>query len=94
MTPGYSNSPTIFETTPIAPDDPLLKRPVSPLPLEAIVNAARIVTAYPTVEPIQKYRRHVVSLRLTPEEYDELVMIRATIRAGEIVHAPANLHSS
>ena len=94
MTPAYSNSPTIFETTPIAPDDPLLQRPVSSLPLEAIANAARIVTAYPTVEAIQKYRRHVVSLRLTPEEYDELALLRATIRAGEIVHAPPGLHSS
>ncbi len=94
MTPGAADTPSIFETTPIAPDDPLLTRPVSPLPLDAIADAARIVTAYPTVEAIQKFRRHVVSLRITPGEYDELVLLRATIRAGEIVHAPARLHAS
>lgn len=94
MTLPAANGPTIFETTPIAPDDPLLKRPISKLPLEFIVHAARIVTDYPDVPEIQQYRRHVVTLRITAEEFSELVELNAAMCAAKIARAPERIYDS
>jgi hypothetical protein len=94
MTPPAATPPTIFQTTRIAPDDPLLERPVTKLSLDLIVEAARIVTEHPTVAGIQKFRQHVVSLRITPEEFEEMLNFRATVRMAEIAHAPASVYRS
>ena len=94
MLPPPGTSPTIFDTTPIAADDPILARPVSKLPLDWIAEAARTITAYPEVSGIQQFRRHVVALRLTVLEYDQLMALRAELRANEVAHAPATLHRS
>ncbi len=86
--------PTIFDTTYVPTDHPVFARPYSSLPLEALVEAARIVTAYPGSPEVQKFLTQVVTLRITPEEYDELQSVRATIRLSEIANAPEQLHQS
>jgi hypothetical protein len=65
-------TPTIFTTTKIAPDDPLWQRPESNLPLDAIVEAARIIHAFPDDSAIQKFAPLVVSSRLTRGEFANL----------------------
>ncbi len=94
MTPQFPNSPTIFDTTHVAPDEPLLQRPFSPLPLDLLVEAARIVTAYPNVPAIQRYRMHVVTLRIAAAELEQLLESRANLRAKELANAPAHMHAS
>jgi hypothetical protein len=89
-----TKSPSIFDTTPIAADDPILARPVSKLPLDWIAEAARTVTAFPGVSGIQKYRREVVTLRLTVVEFDQLMALRAEVRTNEVVHTAVELHRS
>ena len=71
-----------------------MQRPFSPLPLDLLVEAARIVTAYPNVPAVQKYRMHVVTLRITPHELEDLLEARAAQRAAELANAPVQIHAS
>jgi hypothetical protein len=65
-------TPTIFTTTKIAPEDPLWQRPWSDLSFDAIVEAARMIHAFPAEPEIQRYAPLVVSHRLTREEFAAL----------------------
>jgi hypothetical protein len=65
-------TPTIFATTKIAPEDPLWQRPWSDLSFNAIVEAARMIHAFPAEPEIQRYAPLVVSHRLTREEFATL----------------------
>ncbi|HVU33332.1 MAG TPA: hypothetical protein VHE61_07850 [Opitutaceae bacterium] len=94
MSPPDHNAPTIFETTRVAPNDPVLLRPLSRLSLQSLVAAAQIVTNYPHVPAIQKFRPQVATLRLTPDEFEELSSCHARARAREIAGAPPHLHES
>ena len=70
-----------FWTAKISADDPILQRPISTLSMDEIVEAARIVTAFPRVRAIARFAPVVATMRLTPEEYDELRALAASAAA-------------
>jgi hypothetical protein len=63
---------TIFSTVEVPEDDPILLRPLSTLTVDAIIQAARLVTAFPRNKRIARFAPVIVTFRLTPAELAEL----------------------
>ena len=94
MSPSSHGAGTLFDQTPVSRDDPLWARPLSNVPVEDLVEAARIVTAHPGVPQVQEYRRHVATLRITLAEYETLRQLHLDLEARAIALTPGKLHRS